>query len=398
VKPLASSRGIDVEVCFEGGSKRQLHRWLGSDVILSRQDPGSLGERMRRAFMDAFREGCRRVVLLGTDIPELKTHHLGKALDALLNKDMAIGPSTDGGYWLISLRRFADVFQGINWGTRTVLDKTLSLAKARGLKIHQLDALSDIDTVEDLRLWRPDEAIRGPYLSVIIPALNEACRIEAAIGGLQNEEVEVIVVDGGSTDDTVPLAERAGARVERSPCGRAVQQNRGAGVARGKVLLFLHADTLLPTGYVDHVFETLMDFRSTLGAFRFKTDMDRPLMKVIEFVTHLRSQYLKRPYGDQALFIRKSVFHSIGGFPEVPIAEDLLFVRKFSKQGRILIAPAEAVTSARRWQTLGLLRTTLINQIIVAGCYLGISPHALASLYPVPHRKTRSDFPSNLEK
>jgi hypothetical protein len=131
------------------------------------------------------------------------------------------------------------------------------------------------------------------------------------------------------------------------------------------------------------VFETLMDPKTVLGAFRFKTDLNRSLMKVIEFVTNIRSQYLKLPYGDQGLFIRKSVFDLVGGFPEVPIGEDLLFVRRLSKHGHIGIVQADAVTSARRWQKLGLLRTTLVNQVILTGFCLGISPLTLASLYRI---------------
>jgi len=391
VKGLVSSLDIDLEVCLEGGSDRRIRRWLGSDMLFTRQGPGDLGERMRSAFLNAFRKnGCRRVVLIGTDIPELKTRHLRQAFDALADKDLAIGPSTDGGYWLMGLRRFADLFQDVPWGTEKVLDQTVSLARAKGLKACRLSPLMDMDTVEDLKRWRPDEAAGRPYISVIIPTLNEATRIEATLNALQNEEVEATVVDGGSTDGTVRRAGGAGARIEKSVRGRAVQLNRGAEVARGRVLLFLHADTLLPKGYVDHVFETLMDPGTTLGAFRFKTDLDLPGMRVIEFLTNFRSRVLKLPFGDQALFIRKPDFDSAGGFPEVPIAEDLFFVKKFSGRGNIFIAPAEVVTSARRWETLGLLRTTLINQIIVAGCYLGLSPHTLASLYRIPRWKLRS--------
>jgi hypothetical protein len=176
-------------------------------------------------------------------------------------------------------------------------------------------------------------------------------------------------------------------KVEMSRPGRAIQQNRGANIARGSVLLFLHADTLLPFGFVSHIFETLMDPCTVAGAFRFKSDLDHPAMKIIEFLTNFRARYLAIPYGDQCLFIRKGVFECTGGFPEIPIAEDLLLVRHISKFGRVRIAPAQAVTSARRWNSLGLLRTTLINQLVLVGSYLKISPHTLASLYRVHVKK-----------
>ena len=227
----------------------------------------------------------------------------------------------------------------------------------------------------------PEWAARQPYVSVIVPTLNEEAHIEKTIFNARSPDAEVIVVDGGSEDRTVERAENAGAAVVPGPRGRALQQNRGAAEAKGSVLLFLHADTVLPEDYVAQVFETLMDRRVLLGAFRFKTDLDRPLMRGIEFAVNIRSKYLKLPYGDQALFVRRSCFQAVGGFPEKPIAEDVFFVRLVSKRGRIAIAPAQATTSARRWKEAGVLRTTLINQIILAGLALGISPRTLARFY-----------------
>jgi hypothetical protein len=138
---------------------------------------------------------------------------------------------------------------------------------------------------------------------------------------------------------------------------------------------------VLPRDYVPQVFETLMDRRIVLGAFRFKTDLVHPVMKGIEALTNFRSRFLGLPYGDQGLFIRRAVFRRVNGFPEVPLAEDLFFVRKVSRLGRVGIAPGHVVTSARRWRRVGLLRTTLFNQIIVAGCLIGVPPERLESLY-----------------
>jgi len=386
-KSFAFKRGIGVEFCFEGGSEQKMRRWLGSGVSFSPQVKGDLGKRMISAFFDAFRGGARRVVLLGTDIPELKADNLGQAFDALTENDLVIGPSKDGGYWLIGLNRSAHLFEDIKWGTGAVLGQTLALADEQGLRVKQLDSLMDIDTEEDLKQLPPEWTSKRPYISIVIPALNEEANIETAIRSALNEDAEIIVVDGGSTDDTAARAMRAGARVEMGSRGRALQQNRGASCASGKVLMFLHADTRLPGGYVKHVFEILMDTETVAGAFRFKTNLDNPLMKVIELMTNIRSQYFKMPYGDQGLFIRKSVFESVGGFPESPIAEDLFLVRRLSQKGRIRIAPVHVVTSARRWQTLGLFRTTLINQVILAGLCLGILPSTLSSLYRVSRIK-----------
>ncbi len=389
---FALGRGVNVEVCFEGGSEQKMRCWLGSDLPLSRQAQGDLGTRMYAAFLTAFLRGCSRAVLIGTDIPELTTDHLRQAFDALSENDLVIGPSRDGGYWLIGLNSPACLFEGIKWGSRAVLGQTLALANGQGLRVKELDYLTDIDTEKELRERLPDRTEKTPYVSVIIPALNEALNIEKTISKARNRDAEVIVVDGGSGDDTVAQAIRAGARIEKSSRGRAVQQNRGASVAHGRVLLFLHADTHLPDGYINHIFEALMDSETVAGAFRFKTDLDHPLMKLIEFATNIPSRYLKLPYGDQGLFFRRAVFEAVGGFQEVSIAEDLFLMHRISKQGRIGIVPVHAMTSGRRWQTRGLLRTTLINQIIVAGCCLGISSRVLAKLYRVPGTPAKPGF------
>jgi rSAM/selenodomain-associated transferase 2/rSAM/selenodomain-associated transferase 1 len=386
-REISPYQDIEVEVCLEGGSDPKMRKWIGSDIMLSQQVSGDLGERMYSAFLKAFQSGCRRVVLLGTDIPELTPDHLKQAFGALLEHDLVLGPSTDGGYWLMGLNRPTDLFKEIDWGTEKVLDQTVARAKEQNVGFHKLTPLTDVDTVDDLEQLRPDDIDRGPYISVIIPTLNEEQIIEATIHGARDKEAEIIVVDGGSTDDTVNRAIDAGARVEMSPRGRAVQQNRGAELAQGNVLLFLHADTLLPSGYVAHIFEVLMDPRAIGGAFRFKTDLQSPLMRILEFLINIRSGRFKLPYGDQGIFMRKAVFDSVGGFPELQIAEDLFLVRKLSRRGRIEIAQAEAITSARRWRRVGLLRTTLINQVIVAGCYLGVSPRVLAYLYKIPDTK-----------
>lgn len=374
----------ETEFCFEGGSEKKVGRWLGRLPILSTQGGGHLGERMESALVHAFREGCARVVLLGTDIPGIGPAHLEKAFDALHDNDLVLGPSVDGGYWLIGMKRPVHVFSGIDWGTEKVLEQTVVQAASMGLKVRRLDPLMDLDTLEDLEKLMPGRSFGSPYLSVIIPALDEADTLRETIQTADDPDAEIIVVDGGSTDDTRRVAEASGATLLVSKKGRALQQNKGAGAANGKVLLFLHADTRLPCRYVNHIFETLLPGATAAGAFRFRTDSKLPLMKAVEFIANFRAQFLQLPYGDQGLFVSKDRFQAVGGFPEMPVAEDLSMVRRLKKCGRIRIAGAHAVTSGRRWRRLGVLRTTWINQVILAGCYLGISPGTLASLYRMP--------------
>jgi hypothetical protein len=383
VRTAASSLGAGVEVRFDGGDERRMRVWLRGAARYAPQAPGDLGRRMQAAFDESSQSGCRRVVLVGTDVPAMEPRHMEKALQVLRDHDVVLGPSRDGGYWLIGMKRAADVFRGVHWGTSAVLGETLQRVQAQGLSIHAMEPESDLDTIDDVRRWRPEEAQSRPYLSVVIPALNEERRIAGAVASARHGEAEVIVVDGGSRDRTVEAAREAGARVISSPAGRAAQQNRGAASALGRVLLFLHADTRLPAGYMAEVFEVLMDRRVAAGAFRFRTDLHGPLMRGIEIGANLRAEYLKLPYGDQALFMRREVFDAVAGFPDQPIAEDLALVRRLSKRGGIGIASADAVTSGRRWDALGILRTTLINWVIACGCLAGMPAHRLAPLYRI---------------
>ncbi|MBW2064191.1 MAG: TIGR04283 family arsenosugar biosynthesis glycosyltransferase [Deltaproteobacteria bacterium] len=376
-----SNGKADIEFRFQGGSKEQVARWIGKDVPCFMQKPGNLGERMYTALRKAFKEGKRRVVLVGTDIPALTSLHLEMAFDALKEKDIVVGPSTDGGYWLIGMKQPNELFSHIPWSTSLVLEETLSRAKSRGLKLRLLQTLRDVDTFEDIIELGLGEKIKKPYITVVIPALNEAENVAAAVESAQCQDSQVIVVDGGSSDGTAERASHAGALVVRSSRGRALQQNRGAEIAEGTVLLFLHADTQLPRGYVNHVFEVLMDRSLAAGAFLFRSEINHPFMKFVETMTNMRSRYLHLPYGDQALFLRKETFQSLGGFPDVPIAEDLYLVSRLSKVGKIRLAPAHVLTSGRQWQRIGIFRNTLVNILIAASCAMGISPYTTKRIF-----------------
>ena len=383
LKTVMDNRGAySVGYCYTGGERQQVRRWLGpARVRLTPQVGGGLGARMRYAMFDALDRGYGRAVLVGTDIPQMTAAHIREAFDALQRHDLVLGPSQDGGYWLVGLRCKSDIFQNITWGGDQVLDQTLAAARNRGLKATCLTKLNDIDTPSDLQedpSWNPEA---GPYLSVIIPTLNEAGSIESVIHRARSPESEIIVSDGGSRDATVKIARDAGADVSTGPPGRALQQNAGAAAARGKVLLFLHADTLLPADYSRQVFETLMDHRMVAGAFQFKTDCGEPGMRLIEKAARIRSSLFQMPYGDQALFMPQSIFKSVGGFPITPIAEDLYLVRRLARLGRIGLAKGAAFTSGRRWRHIGIWRATMVNYLIAVGCLIGVDPHRLAPLY-----------------
>lgn len=212
-------------------------------------------------------------------------------------------------------------------------------------------------------------------IGVVVPALNEAALIGAALARLRG--VPVTVADGGSSDATRELAAAAGARVVVATGGRGAQQNAGA-AALGDVdaLLFLHADTILPDGWRAEV-ERILAGGAALGAFRLAI----PGHPLIAAGANARSRLLALPYGDQALFIGRPVFDTLGGFRPLPIMEDYDLVRRARRLGRIGLARTAVTTSNRRWRRRGVVRTTLVNQAVLAGWALGIAPDRLAAFY-----------------
>ena len=224
-------------------------------------------------------------------------------------------------------------------------------------------------------------------ISIIIPVLNEASTINKTLASIENaSNIEIILVDGGSEDETVAIAKSSAIKVLFSSPGRAMQMNNGAAAATGDILLFLHADTRLPNNFDTSVRQSLQIQNTIAGAFELNIDSDMPSLRIIEKMVNWRSRYLQMPYGDQAIFLKATVFHQIGGFPDMPIMEDFELVRRLQPLGKIEIVPAPVLTSGRRWEKLGVLKTTLINQMIILGYFLGIPPAQLARWYRIKHK------------
>lgn len=382
-----------IEIRFEGGSNALMQQWLGPRFCYRPQGPGDLGQRMARAFVDTFRDSKGAVVIIGSDIPGISANIVQQAFDALHKNELVLGPANDGGYYLIGINpaipadTYLRLFDGIKWGTGEVISRTLDIAKMLGLRYALLQTLDDVDRPEDLQFWeRAMRAAAYPadarQISIIIPALNEAKTIAKTLSPLKSgTRLEVIVADGGSRDDTVRLAREQGAKVIRSRPGKAAQMNAGAAAAGGDILLFLHADTLLPGEYSDHIFTALNRSGVAAGAFRLKINSSAAVIRIIEYAANLRSRLLGLPYGDQALFMKKALFEDIGGFADMPIMEDFILVRRLKRKGKIVIVPAAVVTSPRRWLHLGIIKTWLINQLIIIAYYMGTSPESLTRLY-----------------
>jgi rSAM/selenodomain-associated transferase 2/rSAM/selenodomain-associated transferase 1 len=382
VWPLTHERGAALEIHFDGGSKRDMRRWLGRAARFSLQSGGDLGARIYRAATHAFTSGAKAVVIIGTDCPELDSSTVARAFDLLKSHRLVFGPARDGGYYLVGLRGpLPSLFEGIAWGTSSVLADSLAKARNAGIEPRLLVELSDIDEPADLPVWQSIRDL-SRRISVVIPTLNEAQQlprtIESASAG---KPFEIIVADGGSRDETIAMAKSRCANVVRVDAGRARQMNAGAAIARGDVLLFLHADTWLPDSYCEAVLAGLRQPDVVGGAFRFAIRDKFPNRWLIQGTTNARSRFLRFPYGDQGLFVRRQVFERLGGFPDLQIMEDYEFVRRLRRLGRLSILDMPALTSGRRWQRLGFLRTTSLNSLIILSYRLGVPPAKLAALY-----------------
>ena len=221
-------------------------------------------------------------------------------------------------------------------------------------------------------------------ISIIIPALNEARGIADTLRPLQQVRArghEVIVVDGGSADGTMEIARPLADRVIASESGRARQQNAGARSATGGVLLFLHADTLLPAEADRLVIDGLMRSGRGWGRFDVRLSGRAPALRVVERMMNLRSRVTGIATGDQAIFARAGWFRRAGGFPAIPLMEDVALSAAFRRMGRPLCLRERVLTSSRRWEERGALRTILLMWRLRAEYALGADPARLAERY-----------------
>jgi rSAM/selenodomain-associated transferase 2 len=215
-------------------------------------------------------------------------------------------------------------------------------------------------------------------VSVIIPALNEADRIgDTVLGAFLAGAAEVIVADGGSTDATIEIARSRGAHVVSGERVRARQLNRGARAARHNVLIFVHADTLLPFGAASAVEEAIAN-GAVFGGFRLQF-LERGLrLQYVALMINLRTRLTRAPWGDQGQFVRRDVFP---GFADFPIMEDYELARGMKRQGRSVVLPLHVRTSGRRFLQKGVIRTSMVNWLIIAAYHLGVSPERLHRWY-----------------
>jgi len=226
-------------------------------------------------------------------------------------------------------------------------------------------------------------AVPAGRISVIVPALNEAELIQTCLAALKpfsDQGHEVLVVDGGSSDGTAALAEDRATRVLACPGGRTRQQNHGAANARGDLLVFVHADTLLPYGALEALLKIAGQQR-VWGRFDVRLSGAHPLFRVIEYCMNLRSRLSGIATGDQAIFVSRALFEAAGGFPDIPLMEDIALSANLKKYRPPLCSRLRVITSSRRWEQHGILITMLKMFSLRLRYALGTGPEKLAREY-----------------
>jgi rSAM/selenodomain-associated transferase 2 len=222
-------------------------------------------------------------------------------------------------------------------------------------------------------------------ISIIVPALNEEQNIGRCMERIREEcsDCEIIVADGGSIDRTPEIVSGCpDITLILSEKGRGLQMNAGAAAAKGDILLFLHADTWLGAGWLPAI-ESALEAETPVvgGAFSLKIDNPAWQYRLIEAMVRLRCLIFRLPYGDQAIFVRRDAFEKIGGYPVIPLMEDVEMISRMKKAGCITVLRHPAYTDARRWERKGIVRTSISNLATLFMYKVGMSPHKLAKRY-----------------
>lgn len=221
-------------------------------------------------------------------------------------------------------------------------------------------------------------------ISIIMPVLNEEPLLAGCLQSLQawrNRGCELIVVDGGSRDRSVEVVGPLADQVIISVKGRASQMNAGARVARGDILWFLHSDSLPPAGADELIYTVLDGQRHHWGRFDVRLSGSQPLLRLVEISMSLRSRLTGIATGDQGIFVRRGVFEKAGGYPEIPLMEDIALSRALKKIGRPACLHQRILTSSRRWEQQGILKTIVLMWRLRLAYFLGADPARLARMY-----------------
>ncbi len=394
------SADADIIVAYTGGRNGPefLRKTFGKTAVFIEQIGADIGARMKNAIKEALELGYDKVVLIGTDIPEIRAESVNDAFSKLDSSDIVLGPTEDGGYYLIGMSLVhPEAFEVKVYGTGSVFEETAESLRLADLSVALADKYPDIDTPEDISAYRKrmreDSSVRNSHtgryirdaarISVIIPVFNESGEVGCMMEQLREykKECEIIFVDGGSTDDTVSRIGNAFTVISGEK-GRGAQMNRGALESTGDILFFLHCDSLLPEGF-DREIRRVMSVHDW-GCFGVRFPSKNFFMLTNRIISNYRASMRKLPFGDQGIFIDRKLFFDTGMFPEIPLMEDYEFSLKMKQHG---IAPGmtgkRLVSSDRRYGTgtKSILKTEICMWKLRRMYRRGVSPDVLRSYY-----------------
>ena len=388
----------DIIVAYTGGEPEFLRKVFGHNAIFISQRGDGLGAKMENAISDALSLGYEKVILTGSDIPDIEAESVDTAFALLDVSDVVIGPTADGGYYLIGMKEVRhEAFNAKLYGVSTVFEETIASMQKAGLSVCKADTYEDIDVPADIADFRDrmrdDRKLRsshtGRYLtriadiSVIIPVYNEEATVASLMDQLRpyKDNLEIIFVDGESTDATASLIRRE-FRLISSTKGRGHQLNAGAMESKGDILLFLHCDSVLPKGFVTQIRRVMAAY--PWGCFGVKFPSKNFFMITNRIISNQRALLRGLPFGDQGIFIDRRLFFEMGMFPEIPVMEDYAFSRKLKKYGfRPGMTRSRIETSARRYgsDTKSILRTEFDMWNFRRLFRKGMSPEEIAQRY-----------------
>ncbi len=230
------------------------------------------------------------------------------------------------------------------------------------------------------------QEVPSTSICIVIPVLNDNQALQTLLGDCRriSGNVEIVVCDGGSDESPLPLCSRFGARLVESRAGRGTQLNAGAAAAESEILWFVHADCSIESGSLASIRQALEDDAVVGGAFRFSLVGQQWYKSILTHSVNFLSHVFSRAYGDQAFFIRRSIFEMMGRFPDIPIMEDAQFYRRMKKQGKALILREAVGISPRRWEAEGFLRATTRNFLLLSAFKLGVPANRLVRWYAPP--------------
>lgn len=357
----------DIFVCYtteDDKQKRYLKEVVGKQKGYFSQQGEHLGERMYRALKEVFAMGYEECILIGTDVPELRSGDLMRAFEVLKTQDVVFGKTHDGGYYLVGMKKARREAFGLDqYGHGSVLEETIKALSQAGITVGYTKKHWDMDTPSDLNEYRKRMRVRkelrqtetGRYvagispISIIIPIYNEEKRIvmfQEQLKELQGK-CEILFVDGGSTDRTLELID-PGYTVLHSEKGRGRQMNAGAKASCGDILFFLHCDSELPPKPLAEIRRVMRDYRA--GCFGIAFHSHNFFMFTCRVISNHRVKDRKIMFGDQGIFVDRELFFEVGMFPEIPIMEDYQFSLTLKeKRVKLGMAGRRIYTSDRRF-------------------------------------------------